>query len=51
MHEIIQALAAILLWPLPFCCVTLFKTEGPPDGIILRNTPTGFEVNSFRYVY
>jgi hypothetical protein len=51
MHEIFQSVAAVWLRLLPFSSVAFSKTEGLPDGIILRNTPTGFEVNLFRYVY
>jgi hypothetical protein len=51
MYGILQALAAVWLRPLPFCCITSSKTEGLPGDIILRNTPTDFEVNLFRYVY
>ena len=51
MHGIFQALAAVWLRPLPYFCVTSSKTEGLPGGIIWRNTPTGFEVYLFCYVY
>jgi hypothetical protein len=51
MHGIFQAFAAVWLGPLPFPCATSSKTEGLPDGIILRNLPAGFKVNLFRYVY
>jgi len=50
MHGIFQALAAVWLRPLPYFCVTSSKIEGLPGGIILRNTPTGFEVYLFRYI-
>ena len=49
MHGIFQALAAVWLRSLPYFCVTSSKTEGSPGGIILRNTPPGFEVYLFRY--
>jgi hypothetical protein len=37
----------LLLSPVPFCSVSPSKNEGLPGGIILRNTPIGFEVIYF----